>query len=73
MRRTRIYPERVGDTVQFNGVGPHFYQDIIDNGKKLTVGGIYTVSYFREYGSWTEIRLAETGDVRYNHTWFDKV
>lgn len=69
----RTFPSKVGDKVKLRKVGPHWYTYLIDNANKLTKGKVYTVSYFREWSSWTEIRFKETGDLEYNHTWFDVV
>ena len=61
---------KIGDKVKFRGITWFWFNDIIENGKKLTKGNIYTVSYFQEYSSWTSIKLVETGDLEYNHMWF---
>jgi hypothetical protein len=59
-----------GDMVEFLGVGPLWFTNVIENGKKLPVGGQFVVKTVRAYSSWTAVTLEETGDLIYNSTWF---
>jgi hypothetical protein len=62
-----------GDKVRFLGTRMFWFTDVIDNGNKLSKGAVYTVSEVREFSSWTSLKLEETGDMEYNHVWFEIV
>ena len=68
-----IFKIKAGDKVKFKGVGPHWFLDMIENGKKLTAGKVYTISSKRIASSWTCITLEETGDKEYSLGWFTLV
>lgn len=61
-----------GDKIKFLGTGPHWFEDMIENGNKLQVGAIYTLSTKEVFSSHVVITLAETGDLEYSLGWFDK-
>jgi len=64
---------KVGDKVKFLGTRMFWFPNMIENANKLSKENVYTVSYFHEYSSWTCIKLEETGDLLYNHIWFQVV
>jgi hypothetical protein len=63
----------IGDKVKFIGVRSFWFVDMIENGKKLGIGEVYTISEVTEASSWTGVKLRETEELRYNLSWFDKV
>ena len=66
-----IFKIKAGDKVKFIKVGPFWFTDLIENGKKLTKGKVYTVSTKSIASSWTGITLEETGDKEYSLGWFE--
>ena len=66
---------KTNDYVKFTGVkiGFFWFADVLENGKKLTIGRIYTISNVFVNPSWTAVTLKETGDLKYNSVWFEEV
>jgi hypothetical protein len=62
-----------GDKIVFKESGPHWFRDRIENAKKLEVGKTYTVKEISVASSSTSVTLEETGDLRYELGWFDKL
>lgn len=65
---------KVGDKVKFLGTRMFWFTNIIDDAKKnLTVGDVYTITEIQMASSWTGIKLKETGELIFNHAWFEIV
>jgi hypothetical protein len=61
---------RPGDKIQFKGVGPFWFNNMVENGKKLQKFEVYTIKTVKIASSWTGITLEETGDLEYSAGWF---
>lgn len=60
-----------GDIVQFRGVGPFWFTNMVENAKKnLRKFGVYKIKAVKVASSWTGITLEETGDLEYSAGWF---
>ena len=66
-------PFKHGTKVKFTGVRPYWFTDMIENGKKLTVGNIYTINEEQVFSSHSVCSLLETGDLDYCGGWFEAV
>lgn len=70
------YPNwpKKGEKMKFIGAGKfHFFTDVIDNAKTLTIGDILTVSCCSPASSWCPIKFVETGDLTFEAAWFERI
>lgn len=65
---------KVGDQIVFKKAGDwHYFLDRIENAKKLEEGKEYTVTNIVVASSSTSVTLKETGELKYELCWFDKL
>lgn len=61
---------KVGDKVEFKGITPFWFTNIVENGRKLTVGQIYTLSYVQVNSSSCIVKLEEYGEDEFSFSFF---
>lgn len=61
---------KVGDKVEFEGITPFWFANIVENGRKLTVGQIYTLSYVQVNSSSCIVKLEEYGEDEFSFGFF---
>lgn len=65
---------KIGCRLRFDGERMHWFQNWMENAKNnLTVGQVYTMIDIQVNSSSTSVRLEETGDLKYELSWFTEV
>jgi hypothetical protein len=72
----KFYPNwpKPGDKLKFLGAGRyHFFTSVIEEGKKLKIGDVFTVKKCEPASSWCPIYFEETGDAILEASWFEPI
>ncbi len=64
-----LWPKK-GDKIQFIGAKFAFHSNVLENGKKLTVGEVYTVADCEPFSSWCMVKVEEFPEDKLSLSFF---